>query len=101
MKESAIYRIVLLAFLLHISYSLNAQITGFNRIKWEREKIAPGLVWKSAHTVLNDSVLQNINLLIVNPKRRTLSLWYEPGKNSELSKQAVKAGALAAVQAVG
>jgi exopolysaccharide biosynthesis protein len=99
MKVSAIYRIVLLTLLLHISYGLNAQISGFNRIKWEREKIAPGLVWKSAHTVLNDSVLQNINLLIVNPKRRTLSLWYEPGKNSELSKQALKAGAIAAVNA--
>jgi len=99
MKESAIFRIVLLALLLHFSYSLNAQITGFNKIKWEREKIAPGLTWRSAHALLNDSVLQNINLLIVNSRRRTLSLWYETGKNSELSKQAVNAGALAAVNA--
>lgn len=75
------------------------QITGFNSIKWEREKIAAGLTWKSAHTIINDSVLQNINLLIVNTRRRILSLWYEPGKNTQLSKQAAKTGALAAVNA--
>lgn len=78
---------------------LNGQITGFNKINWDREKIAPGVTWQSAHTIFNDSVPQNLNILIVNTKRRAVSLYYESGKNSVLSKQAVKSGALAAVNA--
>jgi len=99
MKRIPVSLLLLLVTHFFLPLHLNSQITGFKSIKWEREKIAPGLTWKSVHTILNDSVLQNINLLIVNSKRRSLSLWYEAGKNSEVSKQAVKAGALAAVNA--
>jgi exopolysaccharide biosynthesis protein len=99
MKETASCKILILVLLLHISFNLNAQITGFKEIEWEREKIAPGLIWKSAHTILNDSVPQNINLLIVNTKKRKVALYYESGKNSLTSRQAKKAGALAAVNA--
>jgi exopolysaccharide biosynthesis protein len=81
------------------SIQLNGQITGFNKIRWEREKIAPGLFWKSAHTILNDSLWQNINILKVNTKRRSVALYYETGKNSKLSQQAPKADAVAAVNA--
>jgi hypothetical protein len=81
------------------SNQINCQIAGFDNIKWEREKIAPGLKWKSAHTLLNDSIPQNINILIVNTNKRILSLSYEPGKNIVLSKQAEDAGALAATNA--
>jgi exopolysaccharide biosynthesis protein len=81
------------------SCRINGQITGFNNIKWDREKIAPGLIWKSAHTILNDSIPQNLNLLIVNTRKRAVALYYEAGKNSVLSRQSVKSGALAAVNA--
>jgi exopolysaccharide biosynthesis protein len=77
--------------------SLFAQITGFNKIKWEKERIAPGLIWKSAHNIVNDSVSQNINILIVNLQKRKIGIQYDPGANSPVSKQATSAGAIAAV----
>jgi exopolysaccharide biosynthesis protein len=92
-------RIAFIVLLLIFTKGLTAQITGFNKIKWEREKIAPGLKWKSAHTFLNDSIPQNINILIINTNKRVITLSYEPGKNIVLSRQAEDAGALAAVNA--
>jgi exopolysaccharide biosynthesis protein len=77
----------------------SAQIEGFKKIKWEKEKIAPGLIWKSCHTYLNDSVPQNINLLIVNLKKREIGLIHNPEKNVRTSIQASEAGAIAAVNA--
>jgi exopolysaccharide biosynthesis protein len=77
--------------------SLNAQITGFCRIKWDREKIAPGLLWKSSHTILNDSVPQNINVLRVKLKKRKIAISYEPLKNSQVSRQVSGTDAIAAV----
>ncbi len=76
---------------------LSAQVIGFNKIKWESKKIAPGLVWKSSHTVLNDSIPQNINILVINLHKRDFSILYNPKKNVIVSKQAVNAAALAAV----
>ena len=81
------------------SNQINCQITGFDNIKWNQERIAPGLMWKSAHTLLYDSIPQNINILIVNTNKRVISLSYVPGKNIVLSKQAEDAGALAATNA--
>lgn len=75
----------------------SAQIDGFKKMKWEKEKIAPGLKWKSCHTYLNDSVPQNINLLIVNLKKREIGLIHNPEKNVSTSIQAYGAGAIAAV----
>jgi exopolysaccharide biosynthesis protein len=75
----------------------SAQIDGFKKIKWEKEKIAPGLIWKSCHTYLNDSVPQNINLLIVNLKKREIGLVHNPEKNVRTSIQASEAGAIAAI----
>ncbi len=75
----------------------SAQITGFNKIKWEKQKIAPGLKWKSSHTILNDSLPQNINLLIIKENRRKISLVHTPLENVPTSKQAKAAGATAAI----
>jgi exopolysaccharide biosynthesis protein len=77
--------------------TVNAQIDGFNQIKWERERIAPGLIWKSSHTVLNDSVPQNINVLLVNLHKRRISILYNPAGNSPVSRQAASVNALAAI----
>ncbi len=83
--------------ILLFSLPVSAQISGFNKIHWEREKIAPGLIWKSSHTVLNDSVPQNINILIVNLHKRKIGIQYDPAANSPVSKQASSARARAAV----
>jgi exopolysaccharide biosynthesis protein len=76
-----------------------SQIEDFNKIKWDREKLAPGLVWKSSHTFLEDSIPQNINIIIVNLHKRRVSILYNPKENIPTSKQAQAAKAIAAVNA--
>lgn len=92
-------RIYLYISLLIVSCDLNAQIKGLKKIHWESEKVAPGLTWKSSHTVLYDSIPQNINILILNLHKREIFLSYNPKENITVSKQATAAGALAAVNA--
>jgi len=91
------YRITLLLILLSFIGNLSGQIVNFNRVKWKSEKIAPGLIWKSSHTPLNDSMPQNINILIINLHKRTISILYNATKNTTVSSQASAGRALAAV----
>jgi len=91
--------IIFLLLLNSVLLPLNSQIKGFDKIRWEKEKIAPGLVWKSAHTIVEDTIPQNINLLIVNLHKRRISILYNPGKNVLTSKQASDAGAISALNA--
>lgn len=86
-------------FLIFVSYPLNSQIKDFNKVSWAREKIAPGLVWKSSHTIIEDTIPQNINLLVVNLRKRNISILYNPEENIRTSSQASSANALAAVNA--
>jgi exopolysaccharide biosynthesis protein len=97
MKEN--FRILLVTCLIIKGLEAGGQMPGFSRINWEREKIVPGLIWKSAHTVLNDTVMQNINILLINLRKREISLIYDPVKNSPVSIQAESAKGLAAVNA--
>jgi len=99
MAVSSSYRITFLFILLAVSGDLSGQVADFNKVRWEREKIAPGLTWKSSHTVLYDSIPQNINILIINLHKREIFLSYNPKKSITVSKQATAAGALAAVNA--
>jgi exopolysaccharide biosynthesis protein len=99
MKKFSFFKVLLFIIPAVFITDLNAQITGFNKIRWTREKIAPGLVWKSSHTVINDSVAQNFNMLIINLNKRKISLFYNAAKNIVVSKQAEEAAALAAVNA--
>lgn len=97
MSSNRLYKITSLFILLLFFGNLSAQVDGFNKIKWIKEKIAPGLFWKSTHTLFNDTIPQNLNILIVNLHKRDLSLSYNPNENIVVSKQSVTAGALAAV----
>ena len=97
MKKHYISILFAVVTILLLPGTSSAQIDGFKKIKWEKEKIAPGLIWKSCHTYLNDSVPQNINLLIVNLKKREIGLVHNPEKNVRTSIQASGAGAIAAV----
>jgi hypothetical protein len=99
MNRSSFSGICFLIALIILSPDATAQITGFKKIRWEREKIAPGLVWKSSHTVLNDSVPQNINILIVNLHKREIAIYYNPERNTPVSRQATTANAIAAINA--
>jgi exopolysaccharide biosynthesis protein len=78
---------------------LPGQTDGFDKVKWRSEKIAPGLVWRSAHTSFNDTIPQNINILVLNNRKRNISLLYDPKKNIPTSEMASGAGSIAAVNA--
>lgn len=99
MKRASTFRICFFITLVVFTQGLYGQINGFKKIHWEQEKITSGLTWKSSHTVLYDSVPQNINILIVNLHKREILLSYNPKKNIIISKQGTEAGALAAVNA--
>ena len=99
MKNVSGFKIFLTLSLFIWSQVLYSQTEGFSKIKWERKKIATGLVWKSSHTLIQDSIPQNINILIINLNKRKLLVSYDPSGNIVLSKQASTAGALAAVNA--
>ncbi|HPT21240.1 MAG TPA: phosphodiester glycosidase family protein [Bacteroidales bacterium] len=91
--------ISLLFSLIAFTCNLDAQTADFKKIRWEHEKIAPGLIWKSSHTYINDSIPQNINVLIVNLNKRKISIDYNPKENIAVSRQCAGSDALAAVNA--
>ncbi len=74
-----------------------AQPEGFEAIRWKKEKLARGLVLKSAHTILYDTLRENINVLCVNTRKRSISLHYNHERNEKLSSQVAGTGAIAAV----
>ena len=97
MSLNSTCRIIILFISFAFFGNLSAREVDFNKVKWKRERIAPGLTWKSSHTVLNDTIPQNINILVINIRKRELSLSYNPDKNLKVSMQAEATGALAAV----
>jgi exopolysaccharide biosynthesis protein len=99
MSRASSFKILLVTLICLVPLTLTGQIKGFSKVKWQSEKIAPGLVWKTSHALLEDSILQNINILIVNTHKRYISILYSPEQNIITSKQALAANALAAVNA--
>jgi exopolysaccharide biosynthesis protein len=49
--------------------------------------------------MLEDTIPQNINLLLIDTRKRTISLLYDPARNVKTSSLASESGALAAVNA--
>ena len=96
MKKTGLLQLI---FIFLVFQPLLSQIKDFNKIKWDREKLASGLIWKSSHTLIGDTIPQNINILIVNLHKRKVSILYNPKENIQTSKQASAAKAIAAVNA--
>ena len=92
-----VHTLFLLAILTIVPANSEAQNNGFGKISWEKEKIQPGLIWKHTQTVFEDTLLQNINILIVNTRKRDLSVQYDHAKNAKVSTQVGGTGAIAAV----
>jgi len=93
---------IFLPFLICIltsSSELSAQIPGIKNIHWIRNKVSAGLIWKSSHTNHDSLGPQNINLLLVNLRKREISLYYDSERNLTVDKQALSTDALAAVNA--
>jgi exopolysaccharide biosynthesis protein len=99
MKRTGIYSCLILILLLSSQPLLKGQVREFRKIRWEKEEIASGLLWLSAHVVISDSLPQNINVLVADIRKREVALSYSPRKNVTVSRQAEAAGALAAVNA--
>ena len=96
MKKTGLLQFI---FIFLVFQPLLSQIKDFNKIKWDREKLASGLIWKSSHTLIGDTIPQNINILIVNLHKRKVSILYNPKENIQTRKQASAAKAIAAVNA--
>jgi len=96
-----VYRLRLLILVLFIggtTATLVGQREHYSKIKWERERLAPGLVLKSGRMVPGDTLPQNLNILLVNTRKRNVSIVYEPDKGRRTTGvQAEEAGAIAAV----
>jgi exopolysaccharide biosynthesis protein len=97
MLKSKLPTLFLLILLSILPANTDAQNNGFGKISWEKEKIQPGLVWKHSHTQFEDTLLQNINILVVNTAKRDLAIQYDPSKNARVSTQVGGTGAIAAV----
>jgi exopolysaccharide biosynthesis protein len=89
----------LIILLIAVSLVANGQIRNFKKVRWDSERTAPGVLWKHTHTLLNDSLWQNINIIVADLKKREVSIIYNPGTNVRTSMQASAAGAIAAINA--
>lgn len=81
-----------------MSFSLVAQVSA-RKLPWKKERLARGLVWKQAHTQALFNGWQHLNVLEVNPSKRTLSLAAEKTTLVPTSQLATQKQALAAVNA--
>jgi exopolysaccharide biosynthesis protein len=99
MRRIAVISLPFLVCILTSTAELAAQIPGFKNIHWIRRKVSTGLIWKSSHTKHDSLGPQNINMLLVNLRKREISLHYDSERNLTVDKQALSTDALAAVNA--
>ena len=97
MKKPFIIILGLIIYLVATTDDLNGQTDGFNKIRCNREKVFPGLLWKSSHTDLPGTGPQNINILIVNTRKREIALQYNPDKNLPVNLQVDPTNIIAAI----
>jgi exopolysaccharide biosynthesis protein len=97
MKKPSTLILIVLICLNILPDDLTAQFSGFKNINWTREKVYSGLIWKSSHIVLPGQEPQNVNILLVNTRKREVALLYNHEKNLSVDQQAESSDALAAV----
>lgn len=97
MESNLQLRSVLIQILLFVTISSYSQSGNYGKIRWDKEKIAPGLKWIYSHTRIDDSIPQNINILEIKLTKRNLRILYTPDKNIPVCKQASEANVIAAV----
>lgn len=101
MKHHYIVRISVIVLFALVAFSMPEKPdTGYGKvkIKWERERIAGGLVFKHSHTVEGDTLIQNLNMLVVNTRKREVGIIYDPSRGRRTTQvQASEAGGIAAV----
>lgn len=92
LKVYVLFPILLRAF----TTSLSAQLPA---LQWAEKQVAKGLTWKQVHTDTLFASRQNLNLLEIDPRKRSFSLAWSPDTLIATSTFAAKAGAVAAVNA--
>jgi exopolysaccharide biosynthesis protein len=97
MKKNLILFLSLSISLLALTNDLTGQLAGYKTIKWTREKVDPGLTWKSSHFNLPGPEPQNVNILIVNTRKRKIALHYDHEKNLPLNQQVDSSNVVAAL----
>jgi exopolysaccharide biosynthesis protein len=90
------FLVPLLPFLLALAPSLVAQLP---TLEWIERPVAKGLIWKQIHTDALFSSRQNLNLLEVDPRKRTFSIAWSPDTLIATSTFASKSMSLSAVNA--
>lgn len=73
------------------------QLPGFEKVEWKTEAVTKGITWKHAHTTALLNVGQNINVLEIDTKKRSVTLVYDKDKNRITSEMSRTAKALASV----
>jgi exopolysaccharide biosynthesis protein len=100
LKNSTILRLSLNSLvLIFLISSVSCQKLDPDAIIWEEEKIEKGLIWKHAHTDKLFESWQNINILEIDIRKRSITLVYNREKNVITSKLAQDTKAIAAVNA--
>jgi len=74
-----------------------AQLKGFNEVEWTTEEVAPGIIWKHAHTRALLDGPQNINVLEIDTRKRKATLFYDKERNRPTSDLSREAKALASI----
>lgn len=69
------------------------------KIKWDRKKTGKGLVWKHAHPDGLYGSRQNLNMVVVHPKKRRVDLLWRQDTLVRTSEMANRAQAAAAINA--
>lgn len=76
-----------------------SQLRRFDQVEWETKEVAPGIVWKHAHTTALLDTPQNINVLEIDTRKRDVTLVYDKDKNRPTSEMSREVKALASVNA--
>ncbi|MBE0675990.1 MAG: phosphodiester glycosidase family protein [Bacteroidales bacterium] len=97
-KNESVIRVLLLSVLLALDAAVAlAQDSAYEEAAWDRERIAPGLVWRHSHVRVNDTLYQNINILLVNTRLRELSIVNNSGNNISVAERVNKHTCIAAI----
>jgi exopolysaccharide biosynthesis protein len=85
--------------LLSASLAVQAQEVRFNRVKWKSMKIAPGINWFSTHSAIFDTLVQNVNILYIDTKKRKITVLHNPDSNKTVPSHMKYSDAIAGVNA--
>ncbi|MCB0611194.1 MAG: phosphodiester glycosidase family protein [Lewinellaceae bacterium] len=85
--------------LLFVATAFFAQFSAVPKLHWQSRKVAEGLRWRSAHPADLFGSRQNLNLLVIQPRKRRIDLLWRQDTLLKTSEMADKARAIGAINA--